>query len=48
MGQNKQVEVMVGIKWAGFVPSLVPDLLYGKKGRNKGLTHTKKRAFAGF
>lgn len=39
---NKGVEVMVGIKWAGFVPSLVPDFPYGKQQKNQGLTPKKR------
>lgn len=38
---------MVGIKWAGFVPSLVPDFPYGKQQRKLGRTQ-KKRALLTF
>lgn len=38
---------MVGIKWAGFVPSLVPDFRYGKQQRNLG-HREKKRALLTF
>lgn len=33
---------MVGIKGAGFVPSLVPDFLYGKQGRETWIFQKKK------
>ena len=42
LGQDKQVEVMVGIKSAGSVPSLVPGQFMGRRGEAGVLGQKKK------
>lgn len=41
LGQDKQVEVIVGIKWAGFVPVTCDKSSLWEKGRSLGLRPKK-------